>query len=140
MSVRPDDVLSLNTAAFMTCEQLAAGCGMSVVELSELVSYSALVPVKSDAAWLDIENADQWVFSEQCLKPLCAACKLRSDFDLDMFTVAIVLGSLQRIDALERDIAVLQQKIIIFEQENAHPSHPSTSVEIAQIDLFGKAQ
>jgi len=39
---------------------------------------------------------------------LRAASKLRLDFDLDLFTVAILLGNLNRIEVLERQVHSLQ--------------------------------
>jgi chaperone modulatory protein CbpM len=39
--------------------------------------------------------------------PLRSAAKLRFDFDLDIFTVAIVLGNLNRIELLERQVQSL---------------------------------
>lgn len=47
-------------------------------------------------------------FSVICVMPLRTVCKLRLDFDLDVFTVAIVMGYLERIDALERQVHSLK--------------------------------
>jgi chaperone modulatory protein CbpM len=40
--------------------------------------------------------------------PLRTAAKLRQDFDLDLFTVAILLGNLSRIEILQRQVQQLQ--------------------------------
>ena len=40
--------------------------------------------------------------------PLRVAGKLRVDFDLDLFTVAILLGHLNRIEVLQRQVQQLQ--------------------------------
>lgn len=95
----------------MTCEQLSGFSGLSVVELSELVGYSALVPEPSTHMHLDCKCNHEWTFSAQWLKPLRAVFKLRNDFDLDLFTVAIVLGKLQRIEELERGMEYMQWQI-----------------------------
>ncbi len=93
---------------YLTCEQLSESSGMSMMELGELVSYSALKPIKRDAMHSKSIITDHWVFSTQWLKPLCAASKMRNDFDLDLFTVAILLGNFQRIDELEQHVHALQ--------------------------------
>ncbi len=126
------------SSAFMTCEQLAGRCGMSMIELGELVGYSALVPIKTEPTRPEIKNADRWVFSSQCLKPLRAACKMRNDFDLDMFTVAILLGSLQRIDELEQTIQTMQSKMHQMLEVGADPAVELQTDERDQLDLFRK--
>lgn len=100
--------LPANASAFMTSEQLSGRCGMSMLDMGELVNYSALGPVKNETAQVDIPSPERWIFSTQCFKPLRAPCKLRSDFDLDIFTVAILLSGLQRIDELEQTIQGMQ--------------------------------
>jgi chaperone modulatory protein CbpM len=40
--------------------------------------------------------------------PLRTAGKLRQDFDLDLFTVGLLLGYLNRIEALERQVRTLK--------------------------------
>ncbi len=83
--------------------ELAASCGMSEVDLGELVDYSALVP-------LDLAQPKR-VFSPRWAGPLRAVRKLQLDFDLDIFTVAMVLGNLQRIDVLERQVQSLKAQM-----------------------------
>jgi chaperone modulatory protein CbpM len=83
--------------------ELAGSCGMSEVDLDELVDYSALVPI-------DLAQSER-VFSSRWVAPLQAARKLQVDFDLDIFTVAIVLGNLCRIDALERQVHALKAQM-----------------------------
>ena len=125
-----------NTGALMTSEQLSQCSGISVMELGELVAYSALVPFESQAQTLDTTSTDDWMFSAQWLKPLCAASKLRNDFDLDMFTVAILLGNLQRIQVLEQSIHSMRQKMYRVTQENANEVIELTPDGHSQLDLF----
>jgi chaperone modulatory protein CbpM len=111
--VHPDAELQpMGSAAFITCEQLSGYSGMSMMELDELVGYSALIPQKGLDEHPDSKNNDDWVFSVQWVKPLRAACKLRNDFDLDLFTVAIVLGTLSRIDDLEHSLRSIEPKVL----------------------------
>jgi chaperone modulatory protein CbpM len=79
---------------------LADCCGMSEAELDELIDYCALVPVAP--------SNQQHAFSANWVVPLRTASKMRADFDLDIFTVAILLGNLNRIEALERQVHSLQ--------------------------------
>jgi chaperone modulatory protein CbpM len=90
----------LDTRETVTLTELSECCGMSVAELDELVDYCALVPVTP--------ANHQVVFSAQWVVPLRAASKLRGDFDLDLFTVAILLENLNRIEVLERRVHSLQ--------------------------------
>ena len=50
-------------------------------------------------------------FSADCVVPLRAACKLRIDYDLDLFTVALLMGYLNRIDGLERQLQSLRAEL-----------------------------
>ena len=93
----------LDTRETVTSAELANCCGMSEAELDELVDYCALVPLSP----IDQERA----FSAQWVVPLRHASKLRIDFDLDIFTVAILLGSLNRIEVLERQVHSLQAQL-----------------------------
>jgi chaperone modulatory protein CbpM len=92
--------LWLDTRDAVSLHELSDCCGVSEPELEELVDYCALVPL--NAADPQVSFSAQWVI------PLRAAAKLRLDFDLDLFTVAIVLGHLKRIEALERQVLSLQ--------------------------------
>ena len=96
----------LDTRETVTLCELSDCCGMSVEELDELVDYCALLPATSDGT-----EAVGRTFSAQWVIPLRSACKMRLDFDLDLFTVAIVLGNLKRIEVLERQVLSLQAQL-----------------------------
>ena len=83
--------------------ELAGMCAMSMDDVNELVEYGALLPLQTT-------NAPERTFSALCVMPLRTACKLRQDFDLDLFTVGLVLGYLQRIDTLERKVRQFEAK------------------------------
>lgn len=90
----------LDRSDTVTLAELARCCAMSEAELGELVDYCALVPLAT--------ALPERAFSAEWVGPLRAAGKLRLEFDLDLFTVAIVLGNLNRIAALERQVRALQ--------------------------------
>jgi chaperone modulatory protein CbpM len=83
----------------VTLAELSRCCKLSESELGELVDYCALEPLSA---------SPERVFSTDWVAPLQAAGKLRLDFDLDLFTVAILLGNLSRIEVLERKVQHLQ--------------------------------
>lgn len=87
----------------ISLEDLAHACTLSVHELQELIEYGALVPIPSPA--------QTPTFSADWVAPLRAVCGLRMDFDLDLFTVAMVLGYLKRIDSLERQLHTLRAQL-----------------------------
>ena len=87
----------------VSLSELSQCCGMSLSELDELTDYCALMP--QNPAMQDRLYSVQWI------GPLRAASQLRLDFDLDLFTVAIVLGQLNRIDVLERQVMSLMARL-----------------------------
>jgi hypothetical protein len=93
-------VFKLDATETITLTELAGCCGLTADELLELMAYNALAP-------LNIAAAEQ-VFSARWVVPLRTAVKLRFDFDLDMFTVGLMLGHLDRISQLERQVQSLQ--------------------------------
>jgi chaperone modulatory protein CbpM len=92
----------LDTRETVTLTELSHCCGMSEPELDELVDYCALVPVTENLARIER------VFSADCVEPLRHAAKLRLDFDLDLFTVAVLMENFSRIEVLERQVLSLQ--------------------------------
>ncbi|MDO8373889.1 MAG: chaperone modulator CbpM [Polaromonas sp.] len=94
------DVAWLDAREAVTLAELAQICALSVDELDELMDYGALVPMK------DVRQ--ERLFSAECVMPLRMAGKLRQDFDLDLFTVGLLLGYLNRIETLERQVQSLQ--------------------------------
>ena len=90
----------LDERTTVTLSELSRFCAISPTEVDELVEYGALLPL--------VQEREELVFSAQCIAPLRTAGKLRLDFDLDMFSVAMLLGYLNRIEALERQVRSLQ--------------------------------
>ena len=94
------EVAWLDARESVTLPELSRVCGLSEAELTELMEYGAL-------AALD-QAQPQWLFSSECVGPLRQAARLRRDFDLDLFAVAVLLDYLHRIDVLERQVKSLQ--------------------------------
>lgn len=72
--------------------------GQSRAVVAELVNFLApLAPTPLEPR-----------FSADCAMPLRRAGKLRADYDLDLFTVGLLLDYLNRIDALEQQLQSLR--------------------------------
>lgn len=97
------DMARLDPGEAVTVSELSQVCAVSEAELDELVDYGVLVP-------LDRAQPER-LFSAECVTPLRTASQLRRDFDLDLFTVAMLLGYLHRIVALERQLRSLQAQL-----------------------------
>ena len=93
------DIAWLNGRETVTESELSSVCAMSRSELDELVDYGALAPMNT--------AQPERIFSAKCVMPLRTASQLRCDFDLDLFTVAMLLGYLSRIELLERQLRSL---------------------------------
>jgi chaperone modulatory protein CbpM len=100
MSQDPVECFILDTTEIISLPELAQCCGMSPAELDELVDYNALVPLP--------DAAPERAFSARWVTPLRSASKMRLDFDLDLFTVAILLGQLVQIELLQRQLEALR--------------------------------
>lgn len=90
----------LDARETLTVSELSRVCGLSASELDELVEYGALNPIP--------RNEPERAFSAECVAALRAAGRLRRDFDLDLFAVAILLGYINRIEELEREVKSLR--------------------------------
>ena len=99
----PTDYASLDASTTITLTELAQCCGLSAAELDELVDYNALAPVA--------ETATERTFSAHWVMPLRMAAQMRLDFDLDVFTMAILLGQLIQIDLLQRQVQSLKAQL-----------------------------
>jgi len=93
--LQPDDPIGI--------AELADACAMSCAELEELVEYGALVPLSP--------LCDEPAFAVEWLQPLRIACKLRRDYDLDLFVVVIVMDYLHRIEILEAGLRGLEARL-----------------------------
>ncbi|EJL88484.1 hypothetical protein PMI15_00780 [Polaromonas sp. CF318] len=83
--------------------ELGRICGLSSKEILELMEYGALAPLNA--------QPQPPVFSTRCIAPLRQAASIRSDFDVDIFTVAILLGYINRISELEKQLRALHAQL-----------------------------
>jgi len=100
MNPHTSDLVWLDARETVGVAELARVSGLSEAELCELQDYGALTPVQgSNAAVL---------YSAHWVTPLRTAARLRSDFELDLFVVALLLDHLGRIAALEEELRTLR--------------------------------
>lgn len=118
----------------ITLHHLADACGLGTAELDELVEYGALQPLPtpdadanananpdpnratagngntqtSDTQATDDSQPCMRLFSAAFIAPLKVAGRLRRDFDLDLFSVGLLLEYLCRIDMLEHQLLWMQ--------------------------------
>ncbi len=93
----------LDAREAVSVSELSLACGMSGDELAELVDYGALIPLGP--------NRTEHLFSAECVPQLRTVGKLRLDFDLDVFTVALLMGYLTRIETLEQHVRLLRANL-----------------------------
>lgn len=88
--------------------ELARACAISEAELDELVEYGALLPLPDAGGKAGHPHR---LFMADCVTTLRTAGELRRHFDLDLFTIAILMDYLNRIEALENQVRTLQAQV-----------------------------
>jgi len=103
MSPQTHESLWLDDRHTVDAQELSRICGLGSDEILELMDYGALAPLNA--------RPQPLVFSTRCIMPLRQAVGIRKDFDLDIFTVAILLGYINRIAELERQLRALHAQV-----------------------------
>jgi len=99
MTTQTLEISWLDGQETLSLSELARVSSLNTDELNELVDYGALIPLVFVQA-----GQPQRHFSAAFAMPLREASRLRMDYDLDLFTVAILLGYLCRIESLEQQL------------------------------------
>lgn len=100
----------LDATETVTLTELARCCGMSTLELDELVDYKALSPLTPEPTQSPLMF--ERVFSAEWVTPLRKVGQLRQTYDLDLFTVAMLLNHLSRIEELEQQVRALEAQLV----------------------------
>jgi len=82
--------------------QLVELSGLPESDLRELVEYGALAPVDP--------QAQSWTFSARSTLLARTARRLRNDLELDLHALSVVLGFIERVDALEDELRALRAR------------------------------
>ena len=102
MSAHTAEWIWLDARQTLGVAELAKVSGISATELDELIEYGALTPVA--------KAKDERQFQADCVTTLRAAGKLKNDYDLDLFAVALLIDQLRRIETLEAHVRLLQAR------------------------------
>ncbi len=100
MNIDTAEALSLDEHSQVSFSQLLVLSGLSEDDLRELVDHGALAPVDP--------NASSWMFTSYCVVVARKASRLGRDFELDAHAVSILLGFVERIEALKRELHALR--------------------------------
>jgi chaperone modulatory protein CbpM len=100
MTPQPHDGEWPQAGEMITYAELTQVCRISSAELDELVEYGAIVPLQ--------RQGGQLTFSSAYVGSLRTASRLKQDYDLDSFTVALLLEQLNRIEELQREVRYLR--------------------------------
>ena len=103
--------LWLDPLETVSMAELSRACGLSAAELDELIDYGALAPCvqrQPSARSFDVtELAPADLFGADCITRLRTVASLRLHYDLDLFSMGMMLGYLTRIEELEQQLASL---------------------------------
>ncbi|AMO24762.1 hypothetical protein GCM10027034_08870 [Ramlibacter solisilvae] len=113
MKVQATEWHRLDVHETIPAQELCSACRISEDELKELLDYGALQPVAGETL----------VFSAEWVVPLRHATRLRRAFDLDLFTVGLIIEYLNRIEALEREVKALRAHLPAHQPSPGHVPH-----------------
>ena len=87
----------------VSVQELARMCQFNLREMRELLDYGLLKPIPG--------FFNPPMFSEENAHNLMRANQIRMDFDLDLFTVVIIMDYQLQIDALQAKIQLLKMAL-----------------------------
>ena len=108
MQVETHNVLWLDSSQHVSVQELVDLSGLAEAELCELVFAGALTPRDY--------TEKPWTFSGECVVTVRKASRLRDDLELDQHTLALALGLLEQIRALEAQVVSLRAQLPVFKR------------------------
>jgi hypothetical protein len=102
VQIEYSEALWIDERSIVSLEELAERSGLSESQLRELVDYGALAPVDP--------GAPQWTFQTQCIVAARIAYRLHHDFELPPEGLAVVMGLVERVQALEAELRDLRAR------------------------------
>jgi hypothetical protein len=100
MKSQPRNPSWLEASEQLSLSQLAHQSGFSAGELVELLKCGAIRPLQIDS--------EEPMFSPACVSSFRKVRTLRTDHDLDLFTVGVLIGNMRRIEELEQEVRTLK--------------------------------
>jgi len=102
------DVLWLSQSQTVSIAELATLAGLTEAEVRDLVDNGALAPVNPQDA--------PWTFSADCVIAMRQASRLRNDLELEPHALALALGLLEQIRALESELSKMRAQQARFDR------------------------
>ena len=96
------EAVDLDESGVLTLAQLVEQSELPEMELRALVDYGALTPIDPQAA--------SWTFTASWVVVARTAGRLRRDFELDAYSLSVVLQYAQRVAALEAELRALHAR------------------------------
>jgi hypothetical protein len=103
MTPESADALWLDQDGPFSLAEIAVMSGLPEDVLRELVDYGAFAPAGSAAT--------AWTFSASSVIVARRAYRLREDFDVDAHALAVLLGFVERIEALQAEMRALRARM-----------------------------
>ena len=100
MNADSAEALRLDDESEVSFSQLVVLSGLSDSDLRELVDHGALTPINLEQS--------SWMFTSYCVVLARKAYRLSRDFELDAHAVSILLGFVEKIEALESELQALR--------------------------------
>ena len=100
MNIDTAEALRLDEHSEVSFSQLLVLSGLTDPDLRELVDHGALTPINP--------SATSWMFTSYCVVVARKAYRLSRDFELDAHAVSILLGFVEKIEALESELHALR--------------------------------
>jgi hypothetical protein len=94
-----DDTVWVSESQQYSLSELVSLSGLPEAELRELVEFGVLRPANP--------QAPSWIFSGRCLLSVRAAHRIRTSFELEPHSLALVVSLLERIRELESRLGQL---------------------------------
>jgi hypothetical protein len=109
MTLHTIDVIDIEPVEHFSFLEIAKLCALSEKETEELIDYGAIKA--------DYSLAQEDYYSPQTLEILKVACRQRTDYDLDLFSVVICVQYLREIVQLKQEIQTYKTVLRIHEQD-----------------------
>jgi len=102
--MNPDiaEAVTLDERGTLTIEELVEQSNLPEDAVRALVDYGALSPIDA--------GAPTWTFTASWVVVARTASRLRRDFELDAYSLSVVLRFAQRVEALESELRALRAR------------------------------
>lgn len=93
----PDSVI-------LSLPELCETCGLTIESINELIEYEIIQPIGA--------APDQWTFDVMQLHRVKRALRLQHDLEMNLASIALVLGLLDELEQLRERTALLEKHLL----------------------------